>query len=514
MVSLQPAESELMKSSLQRPLGLVKQAKASLLGALKERVLPKASKAKVKVVVWVKTDLYQGFKSSKISLSNWLESKPLLIARKAKTSALKWFKTDLHAGLELSKNSLTYWFKETTLPIASKAKNSVVIWYKTDLKSSVSSAQKSLESFVETSDDSDIGIQPSKSLAGTITWTLIATSVASFAWLALAKTDEVIIAKGRLQPIGDVKIIQMPLGGVLKEMLVTDGQRVSSGQVLLRLDNEASLDRAKSTSEAVRAKKAQLKLKQTELERYLSLNDARMKVLRRKVELNRLIAGRIETLYKEGAAPELQYLQQLDELAEVEGELETTSIIRERQLSIINQSIEELKGQLANVSSDLTELNVNLRYQDITSPVDGVIFDLKPTGPGFVAQSSEPVMKVVPFDALQAKINIKSSDIGFVKVGKPVDISIDSFPANDFGVVQGTLERIGSDALPPDKQNQFYRYPSVIKLNSQQLKLRSGKQLPLQAGMSLTANIKLRKVTWLQLLLGGFKDKTDALKGL
>ena len=47
------------------------------------------------------------------------------------------------------------------------------------------------------------------------------------------------------------------------------------------------------------------------------------------------------------------------------------------------------------------------------------------------------------------------SDIGFVKVGKPVDISIDSFPANDFGVVQGTLERIGSDALPPDKQNQF-----------------------------------------------------------
>ena len=32
--------------------------------------------------------------------------------------------------------------------------------------------------------------------------------------------------------------------------------------------------------------------------------------------------------------------------------------------------------------------------------------------------------------------------------------------------------------------------------------------------MSLTANIKLRKVTWLQLLLGEFKDKADSLKQL
>ena len=54
----------------------------------------------------------------------------------------------------------------------------------------------------------------------------------------------------------------------------------------------------------------------------------------------------------------------------------------------------------------------------------------------------------------------------------------------------------------------------MIALNSQQLKLKSGMKLPLQVGMSLTANIKLRKVTWMQLLLGEFKDKTDSLKRL
>jgi HlyD family secretion protein len=30
--------------------------------------------------------------------------------------------------------------------------------------------------------------------------------------------------------------------------------------------------------------------------------------------------------------------------------------------------------------------------------------------------------------------------------------------------------------------------------------------------MSLTANIKLRKVSYLQMLLGGFQDKADSLR--
>ncbi len=374
-------------------------------------------------------------------------------------------------------------------------------------------SETSILSNISKNDNSgDIGIQPSKSLAKTITWTLLGTSVGAFSFLALAKTDEVVIAKGLLHPIGDVKVVQIPIGGVLKEMLVTDGQRVNKEQLLLRLDKEASEDKARRSLQILRAKEAQLQLKQTELDRYLGLNDSRIEVLKQKIELNKTILNRIERLALKGAAPEIQYLQQLDQVAELEGEYRSTLIVRERQLAIFNQSIQELKGQLAGLKSNLTEANVNLRYKDVVSPVDGVIFDLKPTGPGFVAQSSEPVMKIVPFNALQAKINIKSSDIGFIQLNKPVDISIDSFPANDFGVIRGNVIRIGSDVLPPDKENQFYRYPSVVRLQSQKLVLKSGKELPLQAGMSLTANIKLRKVSWLQLLLGGFKDKTDSLK--
>jgi HlyD family secretion protein len=96
----------------------------------------------------------------------------------------------------------------------------------------------------------------------------------------------------------------------------------------------------------------------------------------------------------------------------------------------------------------------------------------------------------------------------------PVEISIDSFPANDFGSLKGEIESIGSDVLEPksssDKLGPYF--PGRIKLDTQTLKLRNGRILPLQVGMSLKANIKLRRVSYLKLLLGTFKDKSDSLK--
>ena len=377
----------------------------------------------------------------------------------------------------------------------------------------VKATQDAIERRVRSSHES-MALQQSRFLARTITWALVGTAAAGVAWLALAKTDEVVVAPGKLQPIGDVSTVQMPVGGVLDQMLVKEGERVSKGQVLLRLDNEATLDRRKSTQEAIQAKQEQLQLKQLELQRYLNLNDTEQQVLRRNLELESEILQRLEQLKQSGAAAELQYLQQRNKVREVEGELEKVQVDRKRQQAILEQANAQLNGELADLRSKLTELSVNIRYQDVRSPVDGLVFDLKPTGPGFVAQGSEPVMKIVPFRDLQARVEIQSSDIGFVQVGKPVEISIDSFPSTDFGVLEGTLKSIGSDALPPDERNQTYRFPAVIALNSQQFRVKSGQELPLQVGMSLTANIKLRKVTYLQLLLGEFKDKTESLRRL
>ena len=375
----------------------------------------------------------------------------------------------------------------------------------------VRAAQSAIERRVKTNRE-ELGLQQSRFLVRTIIWTLMGTTGAALAWLALAQTDEVVVAPGKLEPIGNVKTVQMPAGGVLDELLVKEGERVKKGQILMRLDNEATVDRQASIRQGIAAKQEQLQLKQLELNRYLSLNDTEQQVLRRNLVLERQILNRLDSLKTSGAAAELQVLQQNNKVREVEGQLQKVEVDRYRQIAILQQQIQQITGELADLRSRLTELSVNIRYQDLRSPVDGLVFDLKPKGAGFVAQTSEPVMKIVPFSDLQAKVEIASSDIGFVRVGKPVDISIDSFPATDFGVLAGTLKSIGSDALPPDERNQVYRFPAIVGLDSQQFKLKGGQILPLQVGMSLTANIKLRKVSYLQLLLGGFQDKTDALR--
>jgi len=295
-------------------------------------------------------------------------------------------------------------------------------------------------------------------------------------------------------------------------VLVKEGDRVKKGQLLLKLDTEATQDRKDSVEKTILFKEQQLSLKEEELTRYLAVNDTEQQVLRDSLVLEKEVLSRLDKLNREGATAELQFLNQRNKVQEVEGRLQQAKVERLRQQAVLEQGARELQSNLADLRSKLIELNVNIRYQTIRAPEAGLVFELKPKSRGFVAQTSEPVMKIVPFDRLEARVEVPSKDIGFVQVGKAADISIDSFPASDFGVLQGTVRKIGSDAVPPDQLTQFYRFPVDIRLNSQQLKLKSGVNLPLQVGMSITANVKLRKVTYLQLLLSDFKDKAKSLQ--
>ena len=358
----------------------------------------------------------------------------------------------------------------------------------------------------------------------TVTWTLIGTTVFGVAWLALARTEEIVVASGKLEPIGSVKDIQMPVGGVAEEILVKEGQRVSAGDVLMRLDTEASEEQRKSLEKTMALTQQQLQLKEKEKQSYLLMNQEEVVMLEKNLVLAETMLEAYEELVEQGASPMLQLLQQRNDVEETRGRLLQQRQDRYRQESLLDQQMADLRAQLADLRGRLAENRVTLRYQTLTSPVDGVVFDLKPTSSGYTAQSTETVMKVVPLGTFEAKVEVPSNKIGFVTVpqGCPdepqrcmvADISIDSFPATDFGVIQGRVTKISYDALPPDQmeQREQLSFPVTIALDSQQLSLRSGEKLNLQVGMSLTANIKLRKVSYLQLLLGEFQDRAESLQ--
>ena len=346
----------------------------------------------------------------------------------------------------------------------------------------------------------------------TVTWTLIGTTVFGIAWLAIARTEEIVVATGQLEPVGSVQDIQMPVGGVVDDILVEEGDTVKKGEILMKLDTEASEQQRRSLE-------ASIKLKGVERKKYSEMNTAEIQMLEKNLTLQLEILDRYQQLEESGAASELQFLSQRNTVEETRGRLMQTKADRFRQLSLLDQQLAELKSRLA-------EVRVTLRYQQLKSPVDGVVFDLQPTASGFTAQSTQTVMKVVPFGSLEAKVEVPSNKIGFVKIpaGCPkqladcmnADISIDSYPSTDFGVIEGKVTSIASDALAPDQQEQRqeFSFPVTIQLNKQILELKSGSKLPLQVGMSLTANIKLRKVSYLQLLLGEFQDKAESLQRL
>ena len=346
----------------------------------------------------------------------------------------------------------------------------------------------------------------------TVTWTLIGTTVFGIAWLAIARTEEIVVAKGQLEPLGSVQDIQMPVGGVVDDILVEEGDAVKKGEILMKLDTEASEQQRQNLE-------ATIKLKGVERNKYSEMKKAEIQMLEKNLTLHLEILERYQQLEESGAASELQFLSQRNTVEETRGRLMQTKADLFRQLSVLDQQLAELQSRLA-------EVRVTLRYQQLKSPVDGVVFDLQPTASGFTAQSTQTVMKVVPFGALEAKVEVPSNKIGFVKIpaGCPkqladcmnADISIDSYPSTDFGVIEGKVTSIASDALAPDQQEQRqeYSFPVTIQLSKQILQLKSGSKLPLQVGMSLTANIKLRKVSYLQLLLGEFQDKAESLQRL
>ena len=369
-------------------------------------------------------------------------------------------------------------------------------------------------------------LQQSRFWMRTVTWTLIGSSVFAVAWLALARTEEIVVAQGRLQPIGSVQDIQMPVGGVADQILVAEGDTVKAGQVLMKLDTEASEEQRLSLEKTIKLKQEQLQLKEQEKLKTMQVNQEEMVMLENNLVLQSAILERYEQLKAVGAFSEVQYLNQQNIVAETRGKLMQSKADRLRQSALLDQQTAQLKSELADLNGRFVETKVTLRYQQLKSPVDGVVFDLKPTARGFTAQSTQTVMKVVPLGSLEARVEVPSNKIGFVQVppGCPdkrdacmnADISIDSFPSTDFGVLKGKVTRIGSDALKPDpqEQRQELSYPVTIQLDDQQLKLKSGSALPLQVGMSLTANIKLRKVSYLQLLLGEFQDKAESLQRL
>jgi hemolysin D len=182
--------------------------------------------------------------------------------------------------------------------------------------------------------------------------------------------------------------------------------------------------------------------------------------------------------------------------------------------SQLNKSLVENEKKITEISNQITQAQQSLKYQEIRSPVAGEVFELKVFKEGVVnSNSPDPLVQIVPSKDAIAKVYITNKDIGFVKIGQQVDVRIDTFNFSEFGDVKGTIEWIGSDALPPDQVYPFARFPAKIKLSKQTLTVK-GSAIQLKPGMSVKANIKLRDRTVMSIFTDMFSKQSDGVKNL
>ncbi len=182
--------------------------------------------------------------------------------------------------------------------------------------------------------------------------------------------------------------------------------------------------------------------------------------------------------------------------------------------SQLNKSIVENEKKITEITNQITQAQQSLKYQEIRSPVAGEVFELKAYPNGVVNNNApEALLQIVPSSDVVAKIYITNQDIGFVKVGQAVDVRIDTFNFSEFGDVKGAIEWIGSDALPPDQQHPYARFPAKIKLTKQNLVVK-GEARQLKPGSSVKANIKLRDRTVLSIFTDIFTKQSDGVKNL
>ena len=151
----------------------------------------------------------------------------------------------------------------------------------------------------------------------------------------------------------------------------------------------------------------------------------------------------------------------------------------------------EKEKKIIAYRSEIEMIEFKKKKQIIKSPVDGIVAKLAVNTTGAVVTPAEKLVAIVPKNVpIQLKASVLNKDIGFIKVGMPVAIKIDTFNFQRFGLIDGTVAKIGANAIEDKKMGPIYE----VYINPKKTSLIvEGEERFLMPGMSATAELKVGK---------------------
>ena len=387
---------------------------------------------------------------------------------------------------------------------------------------------------------------------------IVLTVSALLIWTKFALLDEVTSGQGTVITWSRSQVIQSRDGGVIRTLLVREGDHVEAGQKIAVLDStrfQAGFDEVGSRVKALAVAVARLQaeiisvngnasepdylgmLRQYSAEnkdktltdndflvRYKDIIDheSSLYTLRKKalsesisgMEKSRQLAqnelNMILPLVKKGAVSEVEQLRLQREVTD------QTNKINETRNHWYEQTKEELvkqKTELDSLFYQLLQRGDQLSGTTMYSPVKGVVKDVQVTTVGGVLEPGGKLLEVVPSeDQLLIEVKINPRDIAFIHPGQRAVVKISAYESSIYGTMQALVERISPDTLVDEvKRDQFY-YQIYVRTDRSSLVTKDGIAHEIVPGMLATVDITTGKKTVFDYIVKPLNKAKEALR--
>lgn len=283
---------------------------------------------------------------------------------------------------------------------------------------------------------------------------------------------ESVAANGKIQPENDV-VINSDVAGQIIELHVKEGDRVSQGDLLLKINPdlfESALSRAEASLNSARANLATAQSR-------LAQSAAQFEQARRNFQRN-------QSLIEQGAISEAEFEQ-----------AEANFLVAEADKEAAQQSVEAARYTVASAQATRNEAADNLKRTSIFAPRDGIVSALaREEGEsvlGTQQMSPTEIMRISDMRSMEVDVDVNESDIIRISKGDTALLEVDAYLDRKF---KGLVTEIANAAknvsgLSTDQVTNFSVKISILKSSYQDLIAADSTSWPFRPGMSATVEI-------------------------
>ncbi len=254
-------------------------------------------------------------------------------------------------------------------------------------------------------------------------------------------------------------------------------------------------------------RQTQQQITQSRLQDYTSANE---QVFQANQALRELQAR--ATQQQGDLASAIQEIERLQvELTQKQAEEQRIQLEAQQRIKQLELEIAEIEGNMAQTQTLLASARTKARQNYLKAPVNGIVSSLEIERPGKVVQAGETVVEIAPQGSpLVLSAVLPNDKAGLIREGMPVQVKLDAYPYQDYGIIPGTVNFISADSKSDQRLGEVYRVEIILKQNYV-----TDNQQPIKfkAGQTATADIIIRRRRILDVVLEPIRQlKHDGIK--